>query len=117
MKRIFLVLALVALAGAAHAQTADIFHNSGGTSYNNPLTTLRVLGSGQDETRDLTIEAREWPATVSFRVGEGSGCGRSGGRWGKRELDPGPKNPAGRLPQCERQIHRRHEHRHGLPTL
>ncbi len=49
-----------------------------------------VLGSGDVETRDLTIEAITWPATVTFGVGDQSGCSRSGGRWEDGTWIPAP---------------------------
>ncbi len=68
----FLLLAVLAI--PAQAQEVTIFHTAGGTSFNNPITGLIAFPLGDVETRDLVIEARDWPATVSFGVGSGSRC-------------------------------------------
>ena len=84
-----LLAAALLVALPAGAQTGTIFHTGGGTSWSNPKTTLVVFRSGDTETQNLTIEAREWPATVTFGVGDGSGCTRSDGRWENGTWIPG----------------------------
>ncbi len=58
----------------AAAQSVTFHHQGGGTDWISPHRGLVVLGSGSEATRDLKIEARDWPATTLFGVGDGSRC-------------------------------------------